>query len=85
MIFRSYEFLTIRKPINSQYTNRIIMKDCPGSADDEANVEVVRKVRNHGVSIHLSADAVIASGAVDFYLAGTARTRESGSQIGVHS
>lgn len=65
--------------------NRIVMKDCPGSSDDEANVEVARKVHNHGVSIHLPSDAVIASGAVDFFLAGTTRTRDAGSQIGVHS
>lgn len=66
-------------------TNHIIMKDCPGSEDDEANLVAARKARQQDVSIHLPADAVIASGAVDFYLAGTSRTREAGSQIGVHS
>jgi len=65
--------------------NRIIMKICPGSADDEANLEVARAVRSQDVSIHLPADAEIASGAVDFFLAGTTRTREAGSKIGVHS
>jgi len=63
----------------------IIMKDCPGSEDDEANLAAARKIREQGVSIHLPADAIIASGAVDLYLAGTTRTREAGSQIGVHS
>jgi len=33
----------------------------------------------------LPADAVIASGAVDLFLAGTTRTRAAGSKIGVHS
>jgi hypothetical protein len=33
----------------------------------------------------LLSDAEIASGAVDFFLAGIKRTRESGSLIGVHS
>lgn len=65
--------------------NRIEMKDCPGSSDDEANVVLARKVRAQDVNIHLPSDAVIASGAVDLFLAGTTRTREAGSQIGVHS
>ena len=66
-------------------TNKIIMRNCPGSEDDEANLRVARQVRNQDVAIHLPADAEIASGAVDFYLAGTTRTREAGSKIGVHS
>lgn len=66
-------------------TNKIIMLDCPGSNDDTANLEAARKVRESGVAIHLPADAEIASGAVDFFLAGTTRTREAGSKIGVHS
>lgn len=63
----------------------LIMKDCPGSSDDEANLEAARKIRQQGVTIHLPADAVIASGAVDLFLAGTTRTRETGSKLGVHS
>jgi len=63
----------------------LIMKDCPGSDDDAANLEAARMIRQQGVTIHLPADAVIASGAVDLFLAGTTRTREAGSKIGVHS
>ena len=66
-------------------TNKIIMKNCPGSEDDTANLEAARKIRQQGVAIHLPADAEIASGAVDLFLAGTTRTREAGSRIGVHS
>ena len=66
-------------------TRRMIMKNCPGSSDDTANLEVARKVRLSNLSIHLPADAEIASGAVDFFLAGTSRTRDNGSRIGVHS
>jgi len=65
--------------------SKIIMKDCPGSIDDEVNLVVAKKVREQGVAIHLPTDAAIASGAVDFFLAGTTRTRELGSRIGVHS
>lgn len=66
-------------------TTHLIMKDCPGSMDDEANLQVARQVRMKDLSVHLPADAEIASGAVDFYLAGTTRTRDTGSRIGVHS
>lgn len=66
-------------------TNRMIMKDCPGSTDDEANWEAARKIRMQDITIHLPANAEIASGAVDLYLSGTSRTREEGSKIGVHA
>lgn len=65
--------------------SKMIMKDCPGSDDDDANLQAARKIRDQGVAIHLPADAEIASGAVDLFLAGTTRTRENGSKIGVHS
>lgn len=63
----------------------LLMKDCPGSDDDDANLSVSRIIRNQNIKIHLEADAVIASGAVDLFLAGTTRTRAAGSLIGVHS
>ncbi len=66
-------------------TSMMIMRDCPGSTDDDANWEAARSIRDQGVSIHLPSDAVIASGAVDLFLCGVTRTRESGSQIGVHA
>ncbi len=66
-------------------TTMLIMKQCPGSDDDTANLEVARSVRKKGLHIHLPADAEIASGAVDFFLAGTKRTRDAGSKVGVHS
>lgn len=66
-------------------TKTMIMKDCPGSDDDDANLQAARKIRNQSLTIHLPTDAEIASGAVDLFLAGTTRTREIGSKIGVHS
>ena len=67
------------------HTTTIIMENCPGSKNDNANLEAARGVRNNNIAIHLPAHAEIASGAVDFFLAGTTRTRESGSRIGVHA
>ncbi len=66
-------------------TELMIMKDCPGSTDDIANWEAAKEIHEQGVSIHLPSDAIIASGAVDLFLAGVNRTREAGSKIGVHS
>lgn len=66
-------------------TNRMIMKDCPGSTDDLANWDAARSIRTYDISIHLPADAIIASGAVDLFLSGTTRSRAVGSQIGVHA
>ncbi len=64
---------------------KMLMKNCPGSEDDEANLKAARKIRQQGIAIHLPASAEIASGAVDLFLAGTTRTREAGSKIGVHA
>jgi len=66
-------------------TNRMIMKDCPGSTDDVANWKAAKMIHAQDITIHLPAEAIIASGAVDLFLSGTTRTREAGSQIGVHA
>jgi hypothetical protein len=63
----------------------INMLVCEGSEDDEANLIVSKKMHNAGLSFHLFSNSLIASGAVDMYVAGKRRTREQGSQIGVHS
>lgn len=63
---------------------KIIMKDCPGSDDDETNLIVSKKMHDNDFEFHLTATSIIASGAVDMYVGGVRRTREAGSQIGVH-
>ena len=57
----------------------------PGSVDDEACLAAGRLVREHGLRTHLAADGEIASGGVDFFLAGVERTVEDGGLVGVHS
>ena len=52
----------------------IVMQDVEGSADDEANLVAARLVHQHGFHTHVPADGLIASGGVDFFLAGTTRT-----------
>lgn len=63
----------------------IVMQDVEGSANDEANLVAARLVRQHGFNTHVPADGVIASGGVDFFLAGVERTAVSGAKLGVHS
>lgn len=63
----------------------LIMKDCPGSDDDEANLLASRKIRQAGLNIHVTATSELASGAVDMFFAGVKRTMEPGAKFGVHS
>ena len=63
----------------------IIMHEVPGSIDDIFLFVAARMVRNRGIATHLPADGEIASGGVDFFLAGVKRTAEAGAKIGVHS
>lgn len=63
----------------------IVLRQVPGSLDDEANLEAARLVRAAGLHTHVPADGTIASGGVDFFLAGTERTVDPGARLGVHS
>ena len=63
----------------------IVLQQVDGSADDEANLVASRIVRQHGFATHVPADGEIASGGVDFFLAGRTRTVEDGARLGVHS
>ncbi len=57
----------------------------PGSADDEANLRAGRRIYAAGVNTAVLSDSLIASGGVDFFLAGNQRRVEPGAMIGVHS
>lgn len=63
----------------------IEMREVPGSMDDVANLEAARIIREHGFTTHVPADGIIASGGVDFFLAGARRSVVAGGQLGVHS
>ena len=57
----------------------------PGSMDDETNLQAGRKLFAAGLNTAVLSDSLIASGGVDFFLAGNQRTVASGAMIGVHS
>ncbi len=62
----------------------IVMVDVPGSADDPENLEAARMVPAHGVTTVVPSNGVIASGGVDFFLAGKTRIIEPCAKLGVH-
>lgn len=63
----------------------ITIKECGGSTDDEYNLLLSKLVHDQGIDIHLASDGLIASGGVDFFVAGYKRTIGSNTMIGVHS
>lgn len=65
--------------------NKINIKNCGGSSDDTINLQLSIKVHQKGINIHLMDDGEIASGGVDFFIAGILRTKGSNTKIGVHS
>lgn len=65
--------------------NKINIKEVSGSGDDDVNLQVSLKVHQSNIATHLMDDGLIASGGVDFFLAGVTRTKGNNTQIGVHS
>jgi len=56
-----------------------------GSMDDDTMIALAYRIRELGLSTHLTANSQIYSGGVDLFLAGVNRTMVSGAKIGVHS
>jgi len=63
----------------------INIKQCDGSMDDETNLKLSAKVHQLGLHTHLLDNGLIASGGVDFFLAGIERSAGVKTKIGVHS
>ncbi|WP_299883529.1 hypothetical protein [uncultured Lacinutrix sp.] len=75
---------------NTLYTafpniNKININQCDGSEDDETNLLLSKRVHDLDINTHLLDNGLIASGGVDFFLAGIERTKGVNTQIGVHS
>ncbi|WP_338394062.1 hypothetical protein [Fulvitalea axinellae] len=65
--------------------NKIQIVNCNGSSDDETNLKLSKKVHQKGISTELLDNGTIASGGVDFFLAGVKRSIGANTKIGVHS
>ena len=78
--------IVLRKMLDENPQLRTInMVNVPGSNDDDANIRAGLLLRSKMISTHLPAGSLIASGGVDFFLAGSSRTVEFPVMIGVHS
>jgi len=63
----------------------LVFKKMPGTQDADMNLRLARDIRRRGLNTHIESNSMIASGAVDLFLAGKRRTMECGALIGVHS
>ena len=63
----------------------LVLKRMSGTRDSARNITLARDIRKRGLNTHLEKNSIIASGAVDLFLAGKRRTMECGALIGVHS
>lgn len=63
----------------------LVLQSMPGTQDMDTNRRVVLDIRAAGLATHVPANGRIASGAVDWFIAGSPRTIECGAMIGVHS
>lgn len=64
---------------------RLVMVECPGSVDDEANLRMARILHAAGISTHVPENGSVRSGAVELFLAGVRRTAAPGAEFAVHS
>ncbi len=63
----------------------LILQAMPGTQDMNTNRRIVMDLRAEGLATHVPATGRIASGAVDWFIAGSPRTIDCGAMIGVHS
>lgn len=59
--------------------------DCPGTENDDANLEVARMIHRAGISTFVPRGGSVRSGGVELFLAGVHRSAAPGAEFGVHS
>lgn len=70
---------------SNQNIKQINIVNCDGSMDDETNLKLSKKIHELKIKTHILDNGAIASGGVDFFLAGLKRTKGKNTKIGVHS
>lgn len=75
----------LRLVLQSPQVRTLVMRDVPGSLDDESNLRAARYVRQMGLNTLVPAGGEVASGGTDFFLAGVNRSWNPGAKFGVHS
>ena len=63
----------------------VFFDEAPGSDDDDANARIGRRIHDLNLDTHIIDNGIIASGAVDLFLAGRNRTRGYNTSIGVNA
>ena len=63
----------------------ISIRQCDGSMDDTTNLLLSKRIYDLNISTYLMDNGEIASGGVDFFIAGIQRTKGTNTKIGVHS
>ena len=69
----------------SRNVRTVVLTSLPGSANDEVNVALGRKLHRAGITTYLPARGWVASGGTDMLLSGVRRIVERGAEVGVHS
>ncbi len=76
---------TLRLLLEHPEVRTLVLLDCAGSIDDEANALAGRLIHAAGLGTVVPHDGVIASGGVDLFLAGQPAVATAGALIGVHA
>lgn len=59
--------------------------DCSGTADDNANLQLGRLIRQHGLETDVPSGGSVRSGGVELFVAGIARRAAPDAEFGVHA
>ncbi|MEO9853596.1 MAG: M20/M25/M40 family metallo-hydrolase [Reichenbachiella sp.] len=70
---------------NNPELTTLVMKDVPGSIDDEVNLKASFEIRRHNINTYIPKDGMVASGGTDMFLAGRERAVHPTARLGVHS
>lgn len=64
---------------------QIDMIDCPGTGNDEANLELARMIRQARIATYVPDGGSVRSGGVELFLAGAKRSAAPDAEFAVHS
>lgn len=75
----------LQSALNANAIDTIIMEEVGGSEDDDANIAMSTTLSGQSINTEVAENGLIASGGVDFFLAGITRKINQNSLVGVHS
>ncbi len=76
----------LQTALDNHAVTEVVLQNVPGSMDDESNLKAARMLRNRGsINTRVSDNGAIASGGVDFFIAGVERSVGKNAIVAVHS